>query len=161
MIRFVAVLFLMIVLLAGAYPAWAGPIKVRADHLDIWQGKQQALFTGHVHLTRDDFELFCDKLRVFYTKKSGIERGVATGHVRMRRGDKHGHSDKAELDNQDQILTLIGHAVMEQPGGRIEGATIIYHIREKTTEVRRGKGGQVKLRVDEKATGKAPLEALP
>ncbi len=164
MIRRVA-MFVLVAVFAGMYPAWAGPVTVQADHLDIWHDKKQALFTGNVYLKRDDFELFGDKLRAFYAEGSGIERGVATGHVRMQQGDKHGHADKAELDNKHQILTLTGHAVMEQPGGRIEGEIIIHHIQEKTTEVRRGKGARVKLRIDanstDKASGKAPLGTFP
>jgi len=155
----------LIVVLSGLYPAWAGPVTVQADHLDIWHNKQQALFTGNVHLKRDDFELFCDKLEVFYTRGSGIERAEATGHVRMQQGDRHGRADSAELDNKRQILTLSGHAEMEQPGGRIEGETIIHNIQKKTTEVRQGKEGRVKLRIDANSTGKGsdkvPLESLP
>jgi len=163
-------MLVLAVLLAGAYPAWAGPVTVQADHLDIWHSKQQALFAGNVHLKRDDFELFCNKLRVFYTKGSGIERAEATEHVRMNQGDKRGHADKAELDNQRQILTLTGHAVMEQPGGRIEGETIIHNIQKQTTEVRQGKDGRVRLRIDNagssgdssrKPSGKVLLEPLP
>jgi len=161
----IRLMFMLAVLLAGIHPAWAGPVTVEADHLDIWHDKQQALFAGHVHLKRDDFELFCDKLRAFYAEGSGIDHAVATGHVRMQQGDKHGHADKAELDNKRQILTLTGHAVMEQPGGRIEGDTIIHNIDKKTTEVRQGKNGRVKLRIDAgsttDSTGKAPLESLP
>jgi len=164
MMRFLPILILL-AMFSGAYPAWAGPVTVQADHLDIWNNKKQALFTGNVHLKRDDFELFCDSLRVFYTEKNGIDRGVATGHVRMQQGDKHGHSDRADLDNKHQILTLTGHAVMEHASGRIEGATIIYHIQEKITEVLRGKGERVKLRIDansaNKASGKTPLGSLP
>jgi len=160
---------LLVSVVCVAYPAWAGPVTVQADHLDVWHDKQQALFAGHVHLKRDDFELFCDKLKAFYTEGSGIERAEAIGHVRMRQGDKHGHADKAELDNKRQILTLTGHAVMEQPGGRIAGETIIHNIQKKTTEVRRGKNGRVKLRIDtdstgdssNKISGKGLLEALP
>jgi len=168
MIRFVTVLVLAAIFPVG-YPAWAEPVTVQADHLDIWHDKQQALFAGNVHLKRDDFELLCDKLKVFYTEGSGIERAEATGHVRMQQGDKHGRANKAALDNKRQILTLTGHAVMEQPGGRIEGETIIHNIRKKTTEVRQGKDGRVKLRIDAdsagdssgKAAGSAPLGSLP
>jgi len=168
MIRFIAMLAWAIVF-PGAYYAWAGPVTVQADHLDIWHGKQQALFAGSVHLKRDDFKLFCDKLKVFYTEGNGIERAEATGHVRMQQGDKHGRANRAELDNKRQILMLIGHAEMEQPGGRIEGETIIHNIRKKTTEVRQGKHGRVKLRIDaaskgassDKASGKLPLGSLP
>ncbi len=157
--------FVLAVLVAGACPAWAGPVTILADHLDVWNNKKQALFTGNVYLKRDDLELFCDKLRVFYTEKNGIEHAVAKGHVRIRQGDKRGHADKAELDNQRQILTLTGHAVMEQPGGRIEGETIIYHIQQRTTEVLQGKGERVKMSIDEnssrKTSGKAPSGASP
>jgi len=164
MIRFVAAIALAVVF-SGTCPVWAGPVTVQADHLDIWHNKQQALFAGNVHLKRDDFELFCDQLKVFYIESSGIERAEATGHVRMQQGDKHGQANKAELDNKRQILTLTGHAVMEQPGGRIEGETIIHDIQKKTTEVRQGKNGRVKLRIDAdspgKGSGKVPLESLP
>ena len=156
----IRVLLVTIVFL-GAHAAWAGPLTVQADHLDIWHSKQQALFTGKVHLIRDDFELFCDKLRAFYTEGGGIERAEATGHVRMQQGDKRGHADKADLDNQRQILTLTGHAVMEQPGGHIEGETIIHDIQKKTTEVRQGKHERVKLRIDDAdSSGKEPGKAL-
>jgi len=153
------------VIFSVGYPAWAGPVTVQADHLDIWHDKQQALFAGNVHLKRDDFELFCDKLKAFYAEGSGIERAEAIGHVRMQQGDKHGRANRAELDNNRQILTLTGHAVMEQPGGRIEGETIIHNIQKKTTEVRQGKNGRVKLRIDTdstgKGSGKVPLGSLP
>jgi len=168
MIRFAVIV--LVIVFSGVYSAWAGALTVQADHLDIWHGKQQALFTGNVHLIRDDFELFSDKLRAFYTEGNGIERAEATGHVRMQQGDKHGHADKAELDNRKQILTLTGHAVMEQPGGHIEGGTIIHNIQKKTTEVRQGKNERVKLRIDDadssadsssKVSGKALLGTSP
>jgi len=138
----------------AAAGAQAGPVTVQADHLDVWHNKKEAVFIGAVHLVRDDFELFCDRLRTFYEEGGGIERGIATGHVRMRQGDKHGRADRAILDNKRQILTLMGHARMEQPGGRVEGAMIVHNIRTKTTEVRPGKGGRVKLRIDESSSGK-------
>ncbi len=140
--------------------AWAGPVTVRADHLDVWHDKKEALFTGRVHLTRDDFELFCDRLKSFYEEGGGIERAIATGHVRMRQGDKHGRADRAVLNNKRQILTLTGHAVMEQPGGRIAGATIVHHIKTRITEVSQGEGGQVQLRIDD-ASSKKAAGALP
>jgi len=158
--KFIAAAVFTAVFLAAA-GARAGPVTVQADHLDVWHDKKEALFTGDVHLVRDDFELFCDRLRTFYEEGGSIERGVAVGHVRMRQGGKHGRADRAILDNKRQILTLMGHARMEQPGGRIEGATIVHNIRTKTTEVRPGKGGRVKLRIDEAASGKALPGARP
>lgn len=156
MIRFIVSIW--VIVFSGAYAAWAGPLAIQSDHLDIWHDKQQALFVGHVHLTRDDFELFSEKLRAFYTEGGGIDHAKATGHVRIQQGDKHGHADRADLDDKRQILTLSGHATMEQPGGHIEGETIIYNIQKKTTEVRPGKNKQVKLRMDDTSSDKKPSE---
>ena len=82
--------------------AWAATVTVQSDHLDIWEQKQEALFVGRVHLVREDFELFCDRLRAFYKKGSeggGIDHALATGHVRMIQGEKKGTSDSAVIDN--------------------------------------------------------------
>ncbi len=136
-------------LLISTVDAQAGPVAIQADHLDVWHAKREALFTGRVHLTRDDFELFCDRLKVTYAEKGGITGAVATGHVRMTQGDRRGRADKAVLDNIAQVLTLSGHAVMTRPGGQLEGETIIHHLKDRTTEVRKGRDGRVKLRIDD------------
>jgi len=130
-------------------------VVIQADHLDVWHDRKEAVFTGHVHLTKDDFELFCDRLQSFYREKGGIERAVATGHVHMRQGEKSGRADRAVLDNKRQVLILSGRAVMEQPEGRISGATIIHHLETKRTEVEKGKSGQVRLRIEDGAVEKA------
>jgi len=132
----------------------ATTVTVQSDHLDIWEKKQEALFTGKVHLVREDFELFCDSLRAFYRSAKeggGIDHALATGHVRMIQGDKEGTSDSAVIDNRKQIVTLRGHAVMVQEGGRVAGETIVHDLAAKTTEVLQGgDNGRVTLRIDEK-----------
>jgi lipopolysaccharide export system protein LptA len=144
--------------LSAAMPAnaMAATITIQSNHLDIWENKQQALFSGNVHLVREDFELFCDKLRTFYkTAKEGggIDHALATGHVRMIQGDKQGTADSAVIDNRKQLVTLSGHAVMEQSGGRVTGETIVHNMVTKTTEVTRGENGRVKLRIDDNKMG--------
>jgi len=157
---------LALLLMLGA-TAQAATVTIQADHLDIWHDKQQALFTGNVHLVRDDFELFCDSLRAFYKSKKdggGIDHALAIGHVRLLQGDKKGSADSAIIDNNKQIITLKGHAVMQQVGGRIEGDIIIHDMVAKTTEVRQGKHGRVHLRIDDKKTSpasKAPGATQP
>jgi len=138
--------------LFAAVNVQAATVTVQSDHLDIWEQKNEALFTGQVHLLREDFELFSDSLRVFYNKGEqggGIDHALATGHVRMIQGDKKGSADSAVIDNKHQLVTLKGHAVMEQAGGRVEGETIVHDMAAKTTEVRQGAGGRVRLRIDD------------
>jgi lipopolysaccharide transport protein LptA len=151
----VAILLLAGLLWCAVMPltAQAETVTIKSDHLDIWEQKQEALFTGSVHLVRGDFELFCDSLRAFYlsgAEGGGIDRAHAVGHVRMIQGGKKGTSDSAIIDNKKQIVTLSGHAVMEQDGGRVEGETIVHNLAAKTTEVLQGGDGRVTLRIDDK-----------
>ena len=155
MIKASAAIASFLFLLLAARPAWSG-IVIQADHLDVWHDKREALFTGHVHLTRDDFELFCDRLKGFYRDEGGIERAVATGHVHMRQGEKTGSADTAVLNNVRQLVILRGHAVMEQPKGRISGEVIIHHLKTRLTEVERGKQSRVRLRLDDAGAPDAP-----
>jgi len=144
------VLFFCLTLMPAV--ALATTLTVKSDHLDIWEAKQEALFSGSVHLVRADFELFSDSLRVFYRSSKdggGIDHALATGHVRIIQGDKEGSSDSAIIDNRKQLVTLRGNAVMVQEGGRVEGESIVHNMASKTTEVRQGEGGRVTLRIDD------------
>ncbi len=143
---------LLVLFFFAAPVAHAATLTIQSDHLDVWDDKQQALFTGSVHLVRDDFELFSDSLRAFYKSEKeggGIDHALAIGHVRLLQGGKRGSADRALINNRKQIVTLKGHAVMEQEGGRIEGDIIVHDIVAKTTEVRQGKNGRVRLRIDD------------
>jgi len=171
---YVGFLFLLLFGFVAAMPTLtlATTVTVQSDHLDIWEQKQEALFTGSVHLVREDFELFCDSLRAFYRNAKeggGIDHALATGHVRMIQGKKKGSSDSAVIDNRKQLVTLRGHAVMVQEGGRVAGETIVHNLASRTTEVMQGQNSRVTMRIDDKkmdangmqaeGAGKVPTEA--
>lgn len=140
---------LLLLLLSTSLPAWAGPLHIQAKRLEVLHGKQQAIFNGDVLLTRDDFQLRCDRLVAFYREKGGeLERAEAFGHVRLQQGSKHGTSERAILDQRANTLTMIGNAVLVQPGGRIRGETIVHDLHERRTEVRPSKGGRVELHLE-------------
>lgn len=132
--------------------AWAAPIQIESDHLEIQHANHKAVFTGHVHLTRGAFELFCKRLVAYYSKDGhgGIDHADAFGDVRMKQENKRGKSDKAKLDNKRHILTLIGHAEMADPEGRVQGSTIVHNINTNETVVRQGETGRVTLHIDSK-----------
>ena len=141
----------MVIMLLGS-PALAGPLQIESNQLEIRHAKHQATFTGNVHLVRDDFELWSNKLIAYYQADSGeIERAEAYDHVRIRKADKHGSSDKAVLDNLKQTITLIGNARMEEEGGWVQGSTIVHDIESNQTEVLQGTTGRVKMRLDSKS----------
>jgi len=144
-----------VLLLAGISVAQAETLTIQSNHLDVWHDKQQALFTGNVHLVRDDFDLQCDSLRVYYLSEKdggGIDHAFASGHVHIIQGKKKGSADSVLMDNRNKTVTLKGHAIMEQTGGQIEGDTIVHDMTAKTTEVRQGKDGRVRLQIDDTQT---------
>jgi len=135
-----------------AVPALAGPLQIESQRLEVRHASQQAIFTGNVHMTRDEFELWSDRLVAHYASKTGsLERAEAFGHVRMKKQDKRGASDKAVLDNLRHTITLIGHAEMQQEGGIVRGSTIVHDLKADHTEVLQGDTGRVKMRIDDDA----------
>jgi len=139
-------------LLVCAGQALAGPLQIESHRLEVQHNRQQAIFTGNVHMTRDEFELWSDKLVAHYAPKTGsLEWAEAFGHVRMKKHDKRGASDKAVLDNVRQTITLIGHAEIQQQDSIVRGGTIVHDIRADHTEVLQDDTGRVNMRIDSDA----------
>ena len=137
-----------------ASPALAGPLQIESNHLEVRHAKHQAIFTGNVHLVRDDFELWSNKLIAYYQENSSdIERAEAFGKVRIRKADKYGSSDKAVMDNLKQTVTLIDNAMMKEEDGWVRGSTIVHDLEGNHTEVLQGETGRVKMRLDAKSNG--------
>ena len=142
----------VLALLACAGQALAGPLQIESRRLEVRHDRQQAIFTGNVHMTRDEFELWSDRLVAHYAAKTGgLERAEAFGHVRMKKRDKRGASDRAVLDNRNHTITLIGHAEMQQKGGIVRGSTIVHDLRADRTDVLQGDSGRVNMRIDDDA----------
>ncbi len=124
-----------------------GSIQIESEKLVILHKKNQAIFTKRVHLIRDDFELFADRLVAYYND-SDLERAEAFGNIKLKQGDINGHSDKAILNQQTNTLTLIGNAVMQQQGNRLEGEKIIHDIKLEKTLVFPAKGGRTHMTIE-------------
>jgi len=153
--KYAATAILLAILCTGR--ALAGPLQIESNRLEIQHARQQAIFTGDAHLIRDDFELWSDKLVAHYEAGSGgLEWAEAFGHVRMKKLDKRGSSDKAVLDNLKHTITLIGHAEMQQEDGAVRGSTIVHDLQADHTEVLQGETGRVKMRIDSEAGALQP-----
>jgi len=150
------VLLAVWVLPLSAVAAESVPAEIEAEKLVVEHAKSQVEFSGAVHLRRGEFELNCDRLVAHYRQgHARLERAEAYGHVRIRNGKAHGSSREARLDQKKGILLLIGNAVMEQPGGKVQGDIIEHDINRAYTEVRKGKGGRVRMLI-ESDTGVLP-----
>jgi lipopolysaccharide export system protein LptA len=138
---------------------WAGAMQIEAEKMIFYHKQNRVEFTRNVQVKRDDFIISCDRLVVNYSKgeNTQLEFVDAFGHVTMTQGARQGKADTARLDQKKNILTLIGNAVLEQPGGRIEGETIIHHMSSEKTEVYPVKGGRTHMTIETSDKGNDPL----
>jgi len=150
---------LLIVMLLISIPAWAaGSLEIKANTMALAHQKRQVEFKGSVFLQRDNFILYCDRLIAYYKENTNeLERADAFGHVRMQQGDTHGTSDKAKLDYIRHTLTLIGHAIVNQSRGQLEGETIVHDIRHEKTMVISPQKGKARLIIEPDKSGRTTM----
>ena len=131
-------------LLAGASLVEAGPLRITSESLSVDNAKNRAEFSSTVRLTKDDFELKCDRLVTFYKQQAGgeLEQAEAYGNVSMQQGEKHGSSNEAIYKQFEGILILIGDAKVEDPEGTIEGEKIVHNLRTTATRIQQGDSGE-------------------
>jgi len=154
-----ALLLMLFVASPSAIAEDAIPIEIMSDSLQLQHQKNQAEFAGHVHLIRGDFNLHCNRLVAYYDGNA-LHHAEAFGHVTMQQGDKQGASDRANYDQQQELLTLLGHASLKGDDNAVQGNKIIYDTRNKRTRILSEKHGQrVKMRIESpspSAQGKQP-----
>ncbi|GAB6113445.1 LptA/OstA family protein [Desulfomicrobium salsuginis] len=149
---------ILILLLAWAAPLWAAeqtvPVKITSDTMTYTQKGDQVLFSGSVHVIRQDVEMWSDTLTVFLDKKQGggnstqtamdqqssIKKIVSQGNVRLK-ADKgrSGTCAKATYETATEILTLEGDPVLMEGANKIQGEVIKLYMRENRSEVLGGK----------------------
>jgi len=128
--------------------AWAeDSVEIESQQMSVDHLHGHAEFKGGVRLLRGDFELRCDRLLAYYHNNE-LQRAEAFGRVRMQQGIKHGASKRATFNRQNNILTLIGEASVEDKDGVIRGETITHNIKTKHTQVTQGSSGRVRLSIE-------------
>ncbi|OIO67267.1 MAG: lipopolysaccharide transport periplasmic protein LptA [Zetaproteobacteria bacterium CG1_02_53_45] len=127
--------------------AWAGPVEIESGKMTFSHKTGQAEFTRDVVLTRDEFNLQCDRLITYY-KNNQLDHADAFGHIKIRQGKITGSADKAVLDQGKGKLTLIGNAVLQQQGSRVQGETITHFIDQEKTIVQPKAGGRTRMIIE-------------
>lgn len=125
----------------------AAPMEIESSKMTFLHKIERAEFVEKVHVKRDDFELYCDRLLAYY-KNNKLDRAEAFGHIKLIQKDVTGTSDKAILDQKNNKITLIGNAVLEQAGGRVEGETIVHDMNLEKTVVHPAKGGRTHMTIE-------------
>jgi len=124
-------------------------------------GENQVEFQGDVHVSREDFELWCSRLKVFLSKEAGtgrdagasagqaqgrdrIDKIMAYENVRIEMEARQARSDEAEYRADQEKLFLRGNVVLTEGKNKIQGAQVVFDLRKNTSEVTAGESGQVR-----------------
>lgn len=150
-------IFLLLLILAWTSLAWAAPsvpVKISSNSMQYSQKADQVVFSGAVHVTRLDIELWSDTLTVILDKKQGsgnstaagfdeqgaINKIIAQGNVRIK-ADKgrSGNCGKATYDAKSEVLTMEDNPILMEGANKIQGEVIKLFIKENRSEVVGGK----------------------
>lgn len=131
------------------------PTRVTAERLTYSQDGNNAVFEGEVHVTRQDIELWADRIEVeflpsgkgrpnmgnegmaFATGEGAtqIRKIVATGNVRLQRGQSTGRCRKATYLAQENMIILEGDPILQEGKSTLQGKEIRIYIGENRSEV--------------------------
>jgi lipopolysaccharide export system protein LptA len=156
--RLLPILVLLAVLVADqahAAPAQRKvPTNIQSDSMEYNAVAQTVIFSGNVHVTRPDFEVWSKKLTV-YLKKSGnadaassgadsmragdIDRLVAEGDVRIKSDNKSGECQTLTYYADTEKVVMEGSPVLRDPDSTIRGTVITHYMQTNRSHV----GGRV------------------
>lgn len=123
-------------------PPKLGPIRWRADKLDVNDQNLTGTLVGAVRVFREDFDLRADKAIFFYKKgpERELDRIEAFGKVRMKKLDltnglwTTGHSNTAEYFAEEQVLWLRGEAFVFRDKDKLFGDELKYNLATNQVE---------------------------
>ena len=139
------------------------PTKITSDKM-VYQSKvNKVIFEGNVYVWRQDFELWSDKLFVFFRDQRSGDRGhgaedgkqvtggkdqtllqpgagdidkiVAEGHVRFLREGKRGECDRITFDPKTEVIRMEGNPRVMEGKNEICGKIIVLNLQNNTSEV--------------------------
>lgn len=127
------------------------PVKILSDKMEYVQENNTVVFIGNVHVDREDFQIWSDKLTVFMESSEGqaqqgmgpdgsqdIEKLLAEGSVRIERDQQVGTSDKATYWTKRGVVVMEGNPVLQDGESSISGEVITYHLQDNRGVVEGG-----------------------
>lgn len=117
-------------LAATAAPAMAQigdstlPLDIEADHSELFNPENRAVWTGNVHVVQGDSSIRADRIEVFFDGENtgagptgnlgNIERIVATGNVFYTTPEQRARGDRGVYLLESETVTLTGDVVITQ-----------------------------------------------
>lgn len=154
--RWLACLLALVAAPAFAAQQQALPIHIASDHAELSQKSGVSTYTGNVKMTRAGLTLTGDKLVITRSNNDRKDiRAVLTGapaHIDKQpdRDGKDvitGHSQRIRYNNEQAIIVLSGHAVVNRAGDQVTGPVITYNLNTGRTEAKRGSKSGERVRI--------------
>ncbi|GAB6058860.1 lipopolysaccharide transport periplasmic protein LptA [Desulfonatronum parangueonense] len=152
LLKFMGIIPAVLFLAATVHAQGQVPVKILSDHMEYVQENNTVVFKGSVHVDREDFQIWSDKLTVFMAasgEQSGpslgpdgsqdIEKLLAEGNVRIERENQVGTSGKATYWTKRGVVVMEGNPVLKDGESSISGEVITYHLQDNRGVV---EGGQ-------------------
>lgn len=108
-------------------------ITITSDRLEVNRKLHSAIYTGNVMADDKDKDLvvLSDKMEFLFDEKmERIEKGVATGNVRITNGEKKATGDQLELFRDEDRAVLTGDPRVWQDNDLITGTKITIFLKE-------------------------------
>ena len=123
--------------------AGKGNFIIDSDIMEVKRGGKSIVFSGHV-VTREEFTLCSDELKIIFNDNREILDIVATGSVRLLQGGKVATAGKAEYDKESRVITFSGTAQISSCGDKVFGEKIRFNMDSGSTLVEGGEGVRVR-----------------
>jgi lipopolysaccharide transport protein LptA len=121
------------------------PIVIKSDSLEFDHQRKMVTFSGNVDAKRDDWNILCQKMVVYYGEKSKessqkesmkIEKIVAKGDVRMsRQSGGLATAQEATYYWDEERVVLTGKPVVQQGDDFVEGTVVTLLLKESKSLV--------------------------
>lgn len=122
----------------------AQPIDISSRQLEVFQDRQQSVFSGDVVVVQAEKTLRADRLTVFFDDQNQIRRIEAEGSVQIIDPLRTARGDRGIYDQQENALYLFGHAEVSQGENRVAGDEIILYLNENRSVVKSSDSGRVR-----------------
>jgi len=119
------------------------PVNITADALEADNKQGLVVFKGNVVARQEDMVIFSDSMAVNYDEKGGMKQIVATGNVKITRGDRVATGQKVVFYNAEQKIVLTGNPRVWQGADVISGERITLFVKEDRSIIEGSKDKRV------------------
>ena len=112
------------------------PIVVTAKVMEAQVKKGWLIFRGNVKAVKGDMNLYADWVKVIWvSKKKGIDKILAKGHVKVERGSRVILSDEAKYSVNKGVVEFWGHPKAWEGKNLVLGERMLYYTKEDKSVV--------------------------